>query len=118
MIDAEDNTSTVSLDRVTVLENSMKGIEAKLDALLNQPAAAPVGMGTHGFKNPETVSDPSVQSALETEAILLKQLINPRIVIYRGRKSCTRVNETQQALETVTKFLQEKWLSGSVRNMR
>ena len=106
--------------RLTVVETDVKNIVNAVSTLADKidKISTPAGNSTHGFKDPETVADPSVKAALEVEATLLKQLANPRIVIYRGRKSCQRVNETQQALETVTKFLEQKWLSGAVRNIR
>ena len=120
----DTETSGLSgLARISAIEadvdqilNAVSKLTEKIDTMSTQPAL-PTG-ASHGFNKPETVADPSVEAALEVEATLLKQLANPRIVIYRGRKSCQRVNETQQALETVTNFLQSKWLSGASRNIR
>ena len=51
--------------------------------------------------NTDEFTDPSCEVLLDTRDILVKQLVNPKMVIIRGKSGCTIINQTAESLNAV-----------------
>ena len=66
----------------------------------------------------EVDKDPSISAAHEAEAELVKQLVNPKYMIVRGKKTTQLVNQTQQSLDSVRSYLNDRNQFGAIKTIR
>jgi|TARA_R100001530_G_C4197877_1_gene123943 hypothetical protein len=66
----------------------------------------------------EITKDPSVQAAHDTEAELLRQMANPRMVLVRGKKTTQLVNQTKDSLDSIRAYMNDRNQFGTSKIIR
>lgn len=92
-------------DLKAIKDEVSSGIQAGIKAVEAKGTEVVVGEDTRPV---EEVSDDRQDALDETEAALIKQLKNPRIVIYKGRRGNYKVNETQEQLNALLDYRKER----------
>ena len=66
----------------------------------------------------EITKDPSVQAAHDTEAELLRQMTNPRMVIVRGKRTTQLINQTKESLDSIRAYMNDRNQFGTSKIIR
>jgi hypothetical protein len=89
------------------LDQVSRVVEAAISKARNSTPAEPAD-------NVQTLDkDPAMSQADEAEAALLKQLANPKFMMVRGRRGTRLINVTQQSLDAIRNWKQERTQFGN-----
>jgi len=62
--------------------------------------------------------DVSIEAAHQAEAELIKQMVSPKYMIVRGKRTTQMINQTQQSLDAVRAYLNDRNQFGSKQTIR